>query len=91
MQLRWYVTQMSYERTAKHRIDALASRKRPRGRRGTRWQNYAENLAWLRIGIPLAEFPLVAKDGDAWRSPLELLPPQPQKDKRAKGNTRRLN
>ena len=30
---------------------------------------------------------IVAGDRDAWRSQLELLPPQPQKNKRAKKNT----
>ena len=51
---------------------------RPQGR------NYVEDLAWSRLGIPPAKLPLVAGDRDAWRSQLELLPPQPQKDKRAK-------
>ena len=36
----------------------------------------------------VAELPLFAKDRDPWRSRLELLFPQPQKDKRAKGNTK---
>ena len=62
-------------------------RKRPRGRPRTRWRDYAEDLAWLRLGIPPAELPLVAGDRDAWRSQLKLLLPQPQKDKRAKGIT----
>ena len=40
----------------------------------------------IRLGNSPAKLPLVAGDRDAWRSQLELLPPQPQKDKRAKGN-----
>ena len=39
------------------------------------------------LGIPPAKLPLVAGDRDALRSQLELVPPQPQKDKQAKGNT----
>ena len=35
----------------------------------------------------VAELPLFAEDRDPWRSRLELLSPQPQKDKRAKGST----
>ena len=88
-QLRWYghVTPKSHERTAKQLMDALPSGKEPRGRSRTCWRNYVEDSAWLRLGIPPAKLPLVAGDRDAWRSQLELLPPQPQKDKRTKGNT----
>ena len=88
-QLRWFghVTRMFHERTAKQLMDALSCDKGPRGRPRTRWRNYVEDLAWSRLGIPPAKLPLVAGDRDAWRSQLELLPPQPQKDKRAKGKT----
>ena len=41
-------------------------------------------MAWSRLGIPLAELLLVVIDWDAWRSQLELLLLQPQKDKWAK-------
>ena len=87
-QLRWYshVTRMSHERTAKQLKNALPSDKRPRERPRTRWRNYVENLAWSRLENPPAKLPLVAGDRDAWRFQLELLPPQPQKDKRAKEN-----
>ena len=81
------VTRMSHERTAKQLMDALPSGKRPRGRPRTRWQNYVEDLAWSRLGIPPAKLPLIEGGWDAWRSQLELLSPQPQKDKRAKENT----
>ena len=77
---------MSHERTAKQLMDALPSGKRPGGRPRTRWRNYVEGLTWSRLGIPPAKLPLVARDRDAWRSQLELLPPQPQKNKLAKGN-----
>ena len=68
-------------------IDARPNGKRPRGRPRTRWRNYVEDLARSRLEIPPAKLPLVAGDRDAWRSQLELLPPQPQKNKRAKENT----
>ena len=45
------------------------------------------DLAWSCLGIPPAKLPLVAGDRDASRFQLELLPPQVQKDERAKGNT----
>ena len=88
MQLHWYgyVTRMFYEQTAKQPMDALPSGKRPKGRPKTRWRNYVEDLIWSRLGIPPAKLPLVAGDQKVWRFQLELLPPQPQKDKRAKGN-----
>ena len=68
-------------------MDALPSGKRPRGPPRTRWGNYVEDLAWSHLGISPAKLPLVAGNRDAWRSQLEQLPPQPQKDKRSKGNT----
>ena len=68
-------------------MDVLPSGKRPRERPRTRWRNYVEDLAWSLFGIPPAKLPLVARDWDAWRSQLELLSPQPQKDKRAKEDT----
>ena len=88
-QLRWYghVTRMSHKRTAKQLMDALPSGKRPRWWPRTRWRNYVKDLAWSCLGIPPTELPLVAGDWDVWRSELELLPPQPQKDKWEKGNT----
>ena len=88
-QLRWYghVTQMSNERREKQLMDALPSSKRPRGRPLTRWRNYVEDLAWSRLEISPAKLPLVAGDRDAWNFQLELLSPQPQKDKRANKNT----
>ena len=48
-------------------------------------------LAWSCLEIPPAKLPLVAKDRVAWRSQLELLPPQPQKDMREKGNALNYN
>ena len=39
-----------------------------------------KDLAWSRLGIPPAKLPLAAGDRDTWRSQLELLLPQPQKD-----------
>ena len=88
-QLHWYghVTRMSHERSAKQLMDAFSSCKRLRGRLRSRWPDYDENLAWSCVGIPLAESPLVAKDWDAWRSQLKLLPTQLQKDTRKKRNT----
>ena len=88
-QLRWYghVTQMPRKRKAKQIMDALLSGKRPRGRLRTCSQNYVEYLAWSRLGISPAKLTLVAGNRDAWRSQLALLPSQPQKNKRAKGNT----
>ena len=65
---------MSHERTAKQLMNALPNGKRPRGEPKTRWRNYVEDLAWSRLGIAPAKFPLVAGDRDAWRSQLELLP-----------------
>ena len=78
-----------HELTAKQLMDALSSGKKPRGQPRTRWRNYAEDLAGSRLdtlpGSRLEtlpeELPLVAKDRDVWRSQLELLPMQPQKDK----------
>ena len=66
-QLRWYchVTRTSHKQTVKQLMDALPSGKRPRGRPKTRWRNYAEDLAWSRLGIPQAELPLAAGDRDA--------------------------
>ena len=78
---------MSHEQTANQLMDALSRGKRPRERPRTRWKNYVEDLAWSRLGIPPAKLLLVAEDRDAWRSQLELPPPQSQKNKRAKGNT----
>ena len=88
-QLRWYghVTHMSHERTAKQLIDALPRDQRSRGRLRARWRNYVKDLAWSRFEILPAELPLIAGDGDAWRFQLKLLRPQPQMDKREKGNT----
>ena len=40
-----------------------------------------------RILNPPVELPLVAGDQDTWRSQLELVSLQPQKDKQAKANT----
>ena len=77
---------MYNEQTAKQQMDALPSGKRLRGRPRTRWHNYVEDLAWSRLGIPPAKLLLVAGDQD-WRTQLELLPLQPQKDEQAKGNT----
>ena len=74
---------MSDEQTAKHLTNALSSGKRPRGRPRTRWRDYVEGLAWSRFGIP----PVGSKDRDAWKSQLDLLPAQSQKDKHAKENT----
>ena len=87
-QLRWYghVTRMSEERTAQRLLNAFMVGKRPRGRPRTRWRDNVEDLAWSRLGVPPSELPMVAKDRDAWRFQLELLPPQPQKEKRANEN-----
>ena len=65
-QLRWYghVTRIFYERTSKQLMDALPSAKRPRGQPRTRWQNYVEDLARSRFGIPPTKLPLVAGDQD---------------------------
>ena len=68
-------------------MDALLTGKSPRGRPRTCWPNSVKDMACLRLGIPQAELPLVAGDQDAWRSKVELLPPQLKKDKRAKENT----
>ena len=68
-------------------MNTLPSGKRPRGRPITCWRNYVKDLTCSRLGISPEKLPLVAGDRDAWRSQLELLPPQPQKDKRTKGNT----
>ena len=65
-------------------MDALPSGKRPKAQPRTRWWNYVKDQAWSSLGIPPVKLPLVAGDRDAWRSHLELLPPQPQKDKRVK-------
>ena len=78
---------MSHERTAKQLIDALRHGRRPRGQSRTRWRNYVKYLAWPCLEIPPEKLPLVAGDRDAWRSQLEQLPAQPQKNKWAKGNT----
>ena len=60
LQLRWYghVTRMSHERTVKQLMNDFPSGKRPRGRPRTSWRNYVKDLAWWRLGIPLAELPL---------------------------------
>ena len=89
LQLCWYghVTKMSHKRTAKQLMDTFPSGKSLRGRPRVLWQNYVEDLAWSRLGISPGKLPLVAGDLDAWRFQLELLHPQPQKDKRAKRNT----
>ena len=54
---------------------------KPRGQPNTHWQNYVEDPAWSHLRISPAKLPLVPGDWDAWRSQLELLPPQPRKDK----------
>ena len=77
---------MSHKQTAEQLMGALLSAKRPRGQPRTCWQNYVEDLAWSHLGVPPAKSLLVAGDQDAWRSQLELVPPQPRKDKRVKGN-----
>ena len=65
-QQRWYghVTRMFREKTAKQAMDTFRSGKRARGRPRIHWRNYLEDLAWSRLGIPPAKFPLVA-DRDA--------------------------
>ena len=68
-------------------MDGLPSGKRPREWPRTHWRNYVEDLAWLHLKIPPAKLSLVARDQDAWRSQLKLLPPQPQKNNWAKENT----
>ena len=42
---------------SKQPMDALPSSKRPRVQPTTRWRNYIEDLAWLRLGIPPAKLP----------------------------------
>ena len=77
---------MFHKQTANQLLDTLPNGKRPRGRPRTRWRDYDEDLAWSPLRIPPAKLPLVAGDRNAWRSQLELLFPQSQKDKRAKEN-----
>ena len=74
-QLRCYghVTQVSHEQSAIQLMNVLPSGKRLRGQPRTRRQNYVEDLAWSRFGIPPAKLLLVARDRDAWISQLELL------------------
>ena len=57
-QLRWYghVSRMTDDRTAHQLLLALPSGRRPRGCPRIRWRNYAEDLAWSRLGIPPTEF-----------------------------------
>ena len=87
--LRWYghVTRMPHERIAKQIMNALPSGKRPRGRPRNRWRNYVEDLTWSRLEIPPVKLLLTAGDRDVWRFQLEVLLPQLQKDKWAKGKT----
>ena len=87
-QLRWYghVTRMSQERTARQLLYSTPNGRRPRGRPRTRWQDYVEDLGWSRLGIPPKHLALVAEDRDAWKIQLELLPPQPIKEKQATEN-----
>ena len=54
---------MSHERSAKQLMDALPSSKRPRERPRTRWQNYVEDLAWSRLGIPRKKLRQLQKIG----------------------------
>ena len=65
-------------------MDTLPGSKRPRRRPRTRWRDYAEDLAWSRLGIPRAELPLVAKDLVPWISQFELLPPATPKGQASK-------
>ena len=83
-QLRWYghVTRIYQERTAKKLLCSTPIGRRPRGRPRTRWQDYAEDLSWSRLGIPAEHLSFVAEDPDAWRLQLKLLFPRPLKDKR---------
>ena len=67
-------------------MDTLLNGKRPRERPCTHWQNYAEDLTWSRLGIPLAELPLVVADQDIWKSQLKLLHLQLQKGQAGKEN-----
>ena len=72
---------MSHEQTAKQLMDALPSSKRSRGQPITRWQNYVEDLAWLRLGVSPAELPLVAGDRDVGAAAPATLEGQPDKRK----------
>ena len=81
-QLRWYVTRMPPERTAKKLLCSTPIGRRSRGRPRTRWRNYVEDLSRSRLGIPAEHLSFVAEDRDAWRLQLELLPPRSPKDKR---------
>ena len=79
LQLRWYghVTRMVQERTAKKLFCSTPIGRRPRGRPRTRWRDYVKDLSWSRLGIPAEHLSFVAKDRDACRLQLELLPPRP--------------
>ena len=81
-QLHWYghVTRMSHEIVKKLHYSTPTGQ-RTIGRPRTRWQDYVKNLNRSRLGIPAEHLPFVAKDRDAWRLKLELLPPRPPKDK----------
>ena len=39
-------------------------------------------ISWSRFGIPPERLSLIAEDRDAWRLPLEQLPPHLSKDER---------
>ena len=88
LQLHWYghVTRMYRETTAKKLLSSTLIVRRPRGRPRTRWRDYVEDLSWSRLGIPAEHLSFVAEDRDAWRIQLELLPPQPLKDKRVQNS-----
>ena len=73
------MTPMSHEQLAKQLVDILLIGKRSRGQPKSCWRIYAKNLAWSRLEMPPAELLLVARDRDAWRFQLKLLPPKPQK------------
>ena len=48
-----HVARMSQERTAKKLLGSTPGGRRSRGRRGTQWQNYVEDLSWSRLDISI--------------------------------------
>jgi len=49
------------------------------GRPQTHWQDYIEDLGWIRLVLQPSKMLAVVTDRDVWLLNLELLPPQPSR------------
>ena len=76
-QLRWFghVTRIPHERLTRQVLLTKLTRKRPKIRPRTRWNDYIFDLAWYRLGAEPTE--LLAVDREVFRALLRMLSPRP--------------